>query len=622
MLKVGIIWKNLTNFKRILKDKKVWRAIRRAKVRVIRRLLWKNKRKRYYYPNSRNRVGVPKKNIFFFFKTNPKIVLLKRYNKINKNKLIYSKILRSRSRQAFRRKILQWKIKNKIKKPLVVKKIERDKNWKSWKKKHYWDFLKIKKFFKFRRLFYRQYHWRRQWRRKWWQAKKVVAVKTLFSYHFGFYWTQKGAKFIRLPARVFVIWLNYSIFMYKFLACYRIKYFKKLIIFGYKFKHNNVLFSIKNILKKLKKWHFRFNNNKKKTSGWKPKKQKRRKRKAKKRVRHFWIKFKKRVRIMFYRHFRLKKKRPKQRVLVFQRLFSKQNKPQRVFIGINFNKIIKTRTLKILKNKIFNISAINQHLRLKFPIFLNNKKQFQHFKNNRLSDKNSKSIVYNLLQFKRIHKQQYLLAQNSQLLYIKMNAYRDSSGRRFHWHFLGKKNIRKKFPWLQSFIVKRNLYPLQYFNMFRCFKAIWLRKRNKIYKAFISIMYHRHDRIKLRIGSHGGNRSFNCKLNLIKTILPFYGKLTIKQFNNIWRSNIYIKSHQNGGRMSNFAHKINMSLPVILQHLNWAPNILWAQNIIKNGWVYLNKNESRNQNKFFFSLFPLSNGLNKNLLSASIINTS
>ena len=135
---------------------------------------------------------------------------------------------------------------------------------------------------------------------------------------------------------------------------------------------------------------------------------------------------------MFYRHFRLKKKKPKQRVLVYQRLFSKKKNTQQNFLGINFNKIIKIPNLKILNNKAFPIYELNQHLRLKFPIFLNKKKQFQNFKNNRLPDKNSKSVVYNLLQFKRIHKQQYLLAQKNLLLYIKMNAYRDSSGRRFH----------------------------------------------------------------------------------------------------------------------------------------------------------------------------------------------
>lgn len=49
----------------------------------------------------------------------------------------------------------------------------------------------------------------------------------------------------------------------------------------------------------------------------------------------------------------------------------------------------------------------------------------------------------------------------------------------------------------------------------------------------MSTTKHKHEKVKLKLGMRGGNRSIHFKLNLLKVILPFYGKLNQRQLKKI-----------------------------------------------------------------------------------------
>lgn len=223
----------------------------------------------------------------------------------------------------------------------------------------------------------------------------------------------------------------------------------------------------------------------------------------------------------------------------------------------------------------------------------------------------SSHILSNIFNFKRIYRQQYKASLIEQTQYILENKYRDFARKSPEKFLKGPRVQRRKYPWLPQMISKKRAYSLQYFNFYRSLRTPWARKRNKVYRTFMSATKHKHEKVKLKLGMRGGNRSIHFKLNLLKVILPFYGKLNQRQLKKIWHSYKYIKSHYQG-RAEQFNSKINTTLCLLIQQLGWAPNTYWAQNSIKNGWISVSKtNDSTKwKNSSSQQLFPLLNNLN------------
>ncbi len=223
----------------------------------------------------------------------------------------------------------------------------------------------------------------------------------------------------------------------------------------------------------------------------------------------------------------------------------------------------------------------------------------------------SSHMLSNILNFKRIYRQQYKASLIEQTQYILENKYRDFTRKSPEKFLRGPRIQRLKYPWLPQMISKKRAYSLQYFNFYRSLRTPWARKRNKIYRTFMSITKHKHEKVKLKLGMRGGNRSIHFKLNLLKVILPFYGKLNQRQFKRIWHSYKYIKSHYQG-RAEQFNSKLNTTLCLLIQQLGWSPNTYWAQNSIKNGWISVSKtNDSTKwKNSPSQELFPLLKNLN------------
>lgn len=221
----------------------------------------------------------------------------------------------------------------------------------------------------------------------------------------------------------------------------------------------------------------------------------------------------------------------------------------------------------------------------------------------------NKSLLFHVLNFKSIHSYHYTFSSINQKENIDTYMYHDFSLTTPYHVYSEHKRRRLIYPWLQQLVVPRTLYPLQYFNMYRCFKLKSQTKRNKIYNIFkFRVNSIQQPQIHLRPGSGGGTKLFYLRVNLLKVILPMYGKLSYKQFKNIWKNFTYIKSCQSG-RFENFLTKINTSLYFIIQSLNWAPNNLWARQIIKKGWIYKTNCFNSQPNISYNQLFPLSKNI-------------
>ena len=219
-----------------------------------------------------------------------------------------------------------------------------------------------------------------------------------------------------------------------------------------------------------------------------------------------------------------------------------------------------------------------------------------------------RQILANSNNLKKIYQKQYNISFVEQKKYVLENKYRDFGKKPPIKLFKGPRTQQLKYPWLSQKISKKRTYSTQYFNSYRCLRSTWKRKSNKIYRTFLAITKHRHERVKLKLGTRGGNRSIHFKLNLLKVILPFFGKLNQKQFKKIWRKYIYIKSHYMG-REEYFHNKLNTSLCMLIQQLGWAPNTYWAQCLVKSGWISISKlidtNQTEKNSKY--QLFPLFN---------------
>jgi hypothetical protein len=197
-----------------------------------------------------------------------------------------------------------------------------------------------------------------------------------------------------------------------------------------------------------------------------------------------------------------------------------------------------------------------------------------------------------------------MLFKKRQIKDILMSDYRPFGIFPHRWKFKGPWQRRHKYPWLNALITPRSLYRLQYFNGDRHERRVWFRKRNKAYRTFISITKHKHERVKLKFGTNGGDRSVHYKLNLLKVIAPFYGKLNNKQFRNIWKHYKYIKTPCQG-RAGKHMSQLNTSLYILVHHLNWAPNTWWAQQIIRNGWIYISSVRKETKQTLTVEKFPL-----------------
>lgn len=234
----------------------------------------------------------------------------------------------------------------------------------------------------------------------------------------------------------------------------------------------------------------------------------------------------------------------------------------------------------------------------------------------------TQQVLPNVMTFKQIYKEQYNISQIEQIKYILENKYREGSEKSPNKFMNGPRIQRLKYPWLPQMISKKRGYCLQYFNFYRSLRTPWARKSNKIYRTFMSITKHRHERVKLKRGSHGGNRAIHFKLNLLKVILPFYGQLSSTQLKKIWHKYRYIKSHYQG-RYEQFYNKLNTTLCLLIQQLGWAPNTYWAQNSIKNGWISLSKLNGTNKLKKYSNQqrFPLLNNLQTDVKQCQQMNS-
>lgn len=224
--------------------------------------------------------------------------------------------------------------------------------------------------------------------------------------------------------------------------------------------------------------------------------------------------------------------------------------------------------------------------------------------------------TYSFRKFNVLYKTMYLHQKLHEKIKLKTHPlYKYFKQERQNTWMLGQWRQNNIFPWLQPFLVKRLNYSMQFSKMLRRSRGWYPTKRNKIYRTFNYLMNNRYQKIKLKVNTGGGNPTIQFKFNLLKVILPFYGKLNVKQFKQIWKQFNRIKSSQSG-RTSKVATKLNTTIYTMIQQLNWVPNTWWAMNMIKNGWIYVSNSQKRRNLKTQIStnqLFPLYNSVKPNI---------
>jgi len=213
-------------------------------------------------------------------------------------------------------------------------------------------------------------------------------------------------------------------------------------------------------------------------------------------------------------------------------------------------------------------------------------------RNNRVPIAQS-DLLLNLKRFKEFYNFEYILARVSNEINIEeMDAIgyiKEYSQTSLRWRFSGPRAQKKYLPWLQILIAKRNLYLFQNYNMLRRERPMHVTKKNKTYKRFLMATHHRFQKIKLKPGKRGGNRYIWLKTNLVKSFLPHFNRLKIRNLGRIWNKFIRVKSKYLTRDMK-FWNKLNLNFYSSSQLANWIPNTLWSNLASKKGFISLATN--------------------------------
>jgi hypothetical protein len=170
---------------------------------------------------------------------------------------------------------------------------------------------------------------------------------------------------------------------------------------------------------------------------------------------------------------------------------------------------------------------------------------------------------------------------------------------------------RRINPWMDSLIFKRDLFSgsVQTFNKYTNFKyATWrhyLRyknprreKKNQLYSRYLFLLPSQKSSI-IQL-----NKKARIKKIISKIVLPFYGRLSEKQFRKIVKKNRF-RNSSTQNKYDSLLTNLEKRLDVIVFRLNLAPNILWARRMIQTGNIFVT---SRGDSKLFAGV----QGLKKN----------
>jgi ribosomal protein S4 len=106
-------------------------------------------------------------------------------------------------------------------------------------------------------------------------------------------------------------------------------------------------------------------------------------------------------------------------------------------------------------------------------------------------------------------------------------------------------------------------------------------KRNKFYRRRTKLLFNFWNKHRIK-----RNKLARIKQFLGKLLRPFYGHLTNKQFMKIVKKNSKKKT-VNTTRNELLLQSLESRLDVVVYRLNWAPHILWARRLIREGAIFI-----------------------------------
>jgi ribosomal protein S4 len=106
-------------------------------------------------------------------------------------------------------------------------------------------------------------------------------------------------------------------------------------------------------------------------------------------------------------------------------------------------------------------------------------------------------------------------------------------------------------------------------------------KRNKFYRRRTKLLFNFWNKHRIK-----RNKLARIKQFLGKLVRPFYGHLTNKQFIKVVKKKNKKKT-VNTTRNELLLHSLESRLDVVVYRLNWAPHILWARRLIREGSIFI-----------------------------------
>jgi ribosomal protein S4 len=167
-----------------------------------------------------------------------------------------------------------------------------------------------------------------------------------------------------------------------------------------------------------------------------------------------------------------------------------------------------------------------------------------------------------------------------------------------------------EFPWLAELTSKRNLYSgflasnrrqFKWTQKFSWIPALrnkldWKQKKAKLYFYRQRLLFNRDNRLIIR-----SDKKKRIQQVLTKSTLPFYGHLTLNQFDRIKKKTKRTKSSYLACDEVTLS-TLERRLDVIVYRLNLAPNILWARKLIQDGSIFVSPsgvNKAKNFEKMY-----------------------